>query len=95
MNNIKITMLGATGVGKTSLMAALYHCSNTILSATKLNFSLGLDTKKRLESRLQRLRELSDNNCFKAVLGIQPFNLPSKKFDDQIFSNRFHISQYS
>jgi GTPase SAR1 family protein len=86
MTNIKITMLGARGVGKTSLMAALYHCSNTILSATKLNFSLGLDTKKRLDSRLQGLKELSDSNCFKADGGgdstanasIYTFNLSSR-----------------
>ena len=89
MTNIKITMLGARGVGKTSLMAALYHCSNTILSATKLNFSLGLDTKKRLDSRLQGLRELSDSNCFKADGGgdstadysLYTFNLSSRNSD--------------
>jgi GTPase SAR1 family protein len=89
MTNIKIMMLGATGVGKTSLMAALYNCSNTILAGTKLNLVPDLDTKKRLDLRLQKLKELSDNNCFKADGGddqtassiLYTFNLSSKNSD--------------
>jgi hypothetical protein len=89
MTNIKITMLGARGVGKTSLMAALYHCSNNILSATKLKLSPSLDTKKRLDSRLQNLRDLSNSNCFKADGGgdstasasLYTFNLSSRNSD--------------
>jgi hypothetical protein len=70
-------------------VAALYHCSNNILSATKLKLSLGLDTKKRLDSRLQNLRDLSNSNCFKADGGgdstasasLYTFNLSSRNSD--------------
>lgn len=97
MTNIKITMLGATGVGKTSLMAALYNCSNNILAGTKLIFSPNSATKERLESRLQKLKELSDRNYFKVDEGgestaeqsLYTFNLSNLNSDKSLIQFTF------
>lgn len=69
MTNIKITMLGPNGVGKTSLMAALYNCVDRVLAETKLKFTPHSNTKSGLDARLQELKELSEQNLFKVDRG--------------------------
>ena len=63
-------MLGSSGVGKTSLMAAIYERSNIVLQNTQLEFIASSDTKPRLEACLQELKDLSNKNSFRANGGV-------------------------
>lgn len=63
-------MLGSSGVGKTSLMAAIYERSNIVLQNTQLEFIASSDTKPRLEACLQELKDLSNKNHFRTNGGV-------------------------
>lgn len=73
---LKIAMLGASGVGKTSLLTAMYKSFAHTISKTNLQFKPTPETFARLEDRLLELKGLSDD--FEALAALQTTD---KEFD--------------
>lgn len=59
---IKITMLGSSGVGKTSLLAAIYDQFDKIIGQTNLELIPDGDTRNQLDKRLKDLKSLAGNS---------------------------------
>lgn len=60
MKEIKVTMLGPSSVGKTSLLAAIYHQYKTATNGTDLQIIPDETTKGSLNKRLEELKKLND-----------------------------------
>lgn len=58
---IKIAMLGANGVGKTSLLTAMYEQFESTIGQTNLQLTPDLESSAILQKRLGELRSLTDN----------------------------------
>lgn len=56
---LKVTMLGHTGVGKTSLLAAIYDQFDKIIGQTNLQLTPDEDTKTTLDNRLKELKRMA------------------------------------
>ena len=61
MDTITITMLGARGVGKTSLLTAMYQQFNATIGATNLQLRPDLRSASILEDHLEDLKCLTDH----------------------------------
>ena len=66
---IKIAMLGARGVGKTSFLTAMYEQFESTIGQTNLQLTPDLKSAAVLQERLGELKSLTDN--FEATGGIQ------------------------
>lgn len=74
---IKIAMLGARGVGKTSLLTAMYEQFESTIGQTNLQLTPDLKSAALLQDRLGELKSLADN--FEATGGIGQ-NLDPRSF---------------
>lgn len=61
MHTLEITMLGPTGVGKTSLMAAMYDQFAQNIGKTDLQLTPDEESEGRLLARLSELKSLTDS----------------------------------
>jgi GTPase SAR1 family protein len=77
MSDLKITMLGPTGVGKTSLMAAMYDQFRRVTGNTELVLTTEDDSAKLLYARLNDLKTLPAGR-FKAAGGVIGDREPSQ-----------------
>ena len=75
---IKITMLGATGVGKTSLLTAMYDQFENTIGQTNLQLIPDLKSNAILQEKLGQLKSLVDE--FEATGGIPPDTIGVKSF---------------
>jgi hypothetical protein len=66
---IKIAMLGARGVGKTSLLTAMYEQFESTIGQTNLQLTPDLKSSAILQERLEELKSLTDD--FEATGGIE------------------------
>lgn len=66
---IKIAMLGANGVGKTSLLTAMYEQFENTIGQSNLQLTPDLKSSAILQERLGELKSLTDN--FEATGGIK------------------------
>ncbi|MBD1804633.1 hypothetical protein H6F98_03975 [Microcoleus sp. FACHB-SPT15] len=71
---IKIAMLGARGVGKTSLLTAMYEQFESTIGQTNLQLTPDLKSAAILQERLGELKSLTDD--FEATGGIVGTNDP-------------------
>lgn len=69
MHELKVTMLGSTGVGKTSLLTAMYEQFATNIGKTDLQLTLDDESSAILQERLIELKSLLDD--FEARGGVQ------------------------
>lgn len=90
MKELKITMLGASGVGKTTLLTSMYEKFESIAQEANLQLIADTETKKTLEDNLQRLKSLgqefkADERDKKGIVGTAamagPDSLPKFIFD--------------
>ncbi|MBD2000851.1 hypothetical protein H6G00_30330 [Leptolyngbya sp. FACHB-541] len=83
MTEIKITMLGPSSVGKTSLLTAMYEQFKDVASGTRLQLTPVGDSGILLQDRLSELKNLPDTfTSIKAEGGISNSNKVSVfKFD--------------
>ncbi|NEP43966.1 MAG: hypothetical protein F6K35_33995 [Okeania sp. SIO2H7] len=89
MNEVVTTMLGATGVGKTTLLASIYEQFKQINKEVNFEFLPDSETEKRLQENLEELKSMGDEITAKegaggirgtsAVAG--PDSLPKFTFD--------------
>ncbi|GAB4309915.1 MAG: hypothetical protein Kow0091_15860 [Geminocystis sp.] len=68
---LKVTMLGYTGVGKTSLLCAMYDQFHKLIGKTNLQLTPDEETKTILLNRLQELKNSAQGNGFKIQGGIR------------------------
>ncbi len=68
---LKVTMLGHTGVGKTSLLCAMYDQFDQIIGKTNLQLTPETETKTILDNRLQELKESAQKESIKIRGGLQ------------------------
>lgn len=68
---LKVTMLGYTGVGKTSLLCAMYDQFDKLIGKTNLQLTPDEDTKTTLLNRLQELKSSAKGNSLKIQGGIR------------------------
>ncbi|MBW4643960.1 MAG: hypothetical protein KME23_13385 [Goleter apudmare HA4340-LM2] len=61
MHELKITMLGASGVGKTSLLTAMYEQFESNIGKTNLQLTPDLNSSALLQERLAELKTLPDS----------------------------------
>ncbi|NEO99485.1 MAG: hypothetical protein F6K58_12550 [Symploca sp. SIO2E9] len=61
MNELKITMLGPSGVGKTSLLTAMYEQFESNIGRTNLQLTPDLESSALLQERLAQLQNLPDS----------------------------------
>ncbi|MBD2294329.1 hypothetical protein H6G06_12740 [Anabaena sphaerica FACHB-251] len=61
MHELKITMLGPSGVGKTSLLTAMYEQFESNIGKTNLQLTPDLDSSALLQERLAELKTLPDS----------------------------------
>lgn len=61
MHQLKITMLGPSGVGKTSLLTAMYEQFESNIGKTNLQLTPDLESAALLQERLAELKTLPDN----------------------------------
>ncbi|AFZ56334.1 hypothetical protein H6G54_10960 [Anabaena cylindrica FACHB-243] len=61
MHELKITMLGPSGVGKTSLLTAMYEQFESNIGKTNLQLTPDLDSSALLQERLAELKNLPDS----------------------------------
>lgn len=61
MHELKITMLGPSGVGKTSLLTAMYEQFESNIGQTNLQLTPDLDSSALLQERLAELKNLPDS----------------------------------
>lgn len=60
---MKVTMLGARGVGKTSVLTSMYNNMNTAINDTKLHILADTDTSSLLDNKTVALKHMfTDNN---------------------------------
>src|SRR5436853_4574686 len=78
---LKITMLGSSGVGKTSLLAAIYDQFDQIIGQTNLQLTPDDNSRTILENRLTELKSLVGNSI-RARGGIQGTVSPRSFFFD-------------
>lgn len=69
MHELKITMLGPSGVGKTSLLTAMYEQFETNIGQTNLQLTPDEESSAILQERLWELKSLLED--FEATGGIQ------------------------
>lgn len=69
-SDINITMLGPSRVGKTSLLASLYHKIPDVIEGTNLSLNPDLQTTKVLEDSLEKLTNLANYREFTTNDGI-------------------------
>lgn len=69
MHELKVTMLGSTGVGKTSLLTAMYEQFASNIGKTDLQLTPDDESSAILQERLIELKSLLDN--FEARGGVQ------------------------
>lgn len=67
---LKVTMLGHTGVGKTSLLCAIYDQFDQIIGKTNLQLTPNSDTKNILDTRLKELKDSVKHNNIKIRGGL-------------------------
>lgn len=67
---LKVTMLGHSGVGKTSLLCAMYDQFDRIIGETNLQLTPDDETKTILDQRLKELKESAQQNTIKIRGGI-------------------------
>lgn len=84
MQELKVTMLGATGVGKTTLLTAVYEQFQSNIGETDLQLTADEESSAILQERLADLKGLLDD--FETTGGIQgtegePDTLKSFNFD--------------
>lgn len=84
MQEIKVTMLGATGVGKTTLLTAVYEQFQSNIGETDLQLTADEESSAILQERLADLKTLL--NDFEATGGIkgtegEPDTIKSFNFD--------------
>lgn len=60
MKTIKVTMLGPAGVGKTSLLAAIYEQYQSVISGTELQITPDYESEARLIKRLNELKDIKN-----------------------------------
>lgn len=75
MQELKITMLGPTGVGKTSLLTVMYEQFESTIGRTNLQITPDEESSAILQERLVELKSLLDN--FEATGGIQNTEAPA------------------
>jgi hypothetical protein len=75
MHELKITMLGASGVGKTSLLTAMYEQFESTIGRTNLQLTPDEESSAILQERLVELKSLLDD--FEAMGGIQNTEAPA------------------
>jgi|SRR5919199_443389 hypothetical protein len=75
MQELKITMLGPTGVGKTSLLTAMYEQFETTVGRTNLQLTPDEESSAILQERLVELKTLLDD--FEARGGVQATEAPA------------------
>ncbi|MTF40582.1 TRAFAC clade GTPase domain-containing protein [Cyanobacterium aponinum] len=68
---LKVTMLGHAGVGKTSLLCAMYDQFDRIIGKTNLQLTPDDDTKTILDQRLKQLKESAQQNSIKIRGGLE------------------------
>ncbi|MGI0482966.1 hypothetical protein ACN4EE_19550 [Geminocystis sp. CENA526] len=68
---LKVTMLGHSGVGKTSLLCAMYDQFDQIIGKTNLQLTPDHDTKTILDQRLKQLKESAQQNSIKIRGGLE------------------------
>ncbi|NET04415.1 MAG: hypothetical protein F6K16_06710 [Symploca sp. SIO2B6] len=61
MNELKITMLGPSGVGKTSLLTAMYEQFESNIGRTNLQLTPDLESSALLQERLAQLQNLPES----------------------------------
>ncbi|MBV9389639.1 MAG: hypothetical protein JOZ78_24720 [Chroococcidiopsidaceae cyanobacterium CP_BM_ER_R8_30] len=61
MHELKITMLGPSGVGKTSLLTAVYEQFESNIGRTNLQLTPDLESSALLQERLAELKSLPDS----------------------------------
>lgn len=61
MHELKITMLGPSGVGKTSLLTAMYEQFESNIGQTNLQLTPDLESSALLQERLAELKNLPDS----------------------------------
>ena len=69
MQELKITMLGPTGVGKTSLLTAMYEQFESTIGKTNLQLTPDEESSAILQERLVELKSLLDD--FEATGGVR------------------------
>jgi len=67
---LKVTMLGHSGVGKTSLLCAMYDQFDQIIGKTNLQLTPDDETKTILDNRLKQLKESAQQNSIKIRGGL-------------------------
>lgn len=83
---LKITMLGARGVGKTSLLTAMYEQLDKTIGATGLQVVPNPETSARLQKQLGELKALLDD--FEATGGLEGTEEPQYFYFDLRQPNR-------
>lgn len=78
VQTLKITMLGASGVGKTSLLAAIYDQFDKIIGTTNLQLTPDNQSRAILDERLQKLKSLVSEISIRVREGIGGDAVPRK-----------------
>lgn len=73
---LKVTMLGHSGVGKTSLLCAMYDQFDQIIGKTNLQLTPDDETKTILDQRLKQLKESASKNSIKIRGGLDRTTTP-------------------
>jgi GTPase SAR1 family protein len=73
---LKVTMLGHSGVGKTSLLCAMYEQFDQIIGKTNLQLTPDDETKTILDQRLKQLKESAQQNSIKIRGGLDQTTTP-------------------
>lgn len=89
MQELKITMLGPRGVGKTSLLTAMYEQFESTIGRTNLELSPDEESSAILQERLIELKSLLDD--FEAMGGVQATEAPAGP--DSLRSFKFGIAK--
>lgn len=71
MQELKITMLGASGVGKTTLLTVMYEQFESCIDAVNLQLTPDNDTSAILQERLAELKSLLNQFTAKGRVGIE------------------------
>lgn len=71
MNELTFTMLGRRGVGKTSMLAAMYATIENALDDTLIVFGKNAETSAELDTRLRELRSMAQEQVVMVGNGIK------------------------